>query len=353
MPSQYWRHNCRCRSTGVRAGAHLCRTCGVLGEFDGWHLSMMESMACFQYVYGIKPLGPHREMADRLFSDMRTECERCSGRRLLDEEGGASWRACPVCEGTGGHWNRPLDEVDAALVRVLEEFPDAGAPKGTINFMSSALIRDLGNNVMIDAAPERRPPYGTPGPGRSGGKVVQTAWDRIFNDGVPDVEDSPEHLTDLPKDGKRVKEPTDSCFYVGGHTTRRLAGRRVYAYHFVSGSLQWPRKLPRTPGCSKRGLSYVAVAAAFAEAERALGRNWKLKGHGHCRRVSLYGCYSRCVRAAISSWELMTPGGCGSSRTLVPLALVERAAQILNVAVKILVRQEYLWSWSGPCCAKG
>ena len=215
MPIQYWSHDCR--GTGVLAGAQLCTTCGVLGEFDGWHLSGMESMACYQYVYGIKPLGPHREMADRLFDGMRTGCERCSRRGLLNGEGGASWRVCPVCEGTGEHWNRPLDEVDAALAHVLEEFPDAEAPKGTINFMSSALIHDLGNNVMIDAAPERRPVYGTR-PSQVPDKDVQTAWDRIFNDGVPDVEDSPEHLTDLPKDGKRVNEPTDSCFQVGGHT---------------------------------------------------------------------------------------------------------------------------------------
>ncbi|MEE9230478.1 MAG: hypothetical protein V3U86_07205 [Acidobacteriota bacterium] len=256
---------------------------------------MHESMACFQYVYGIKPLGPHRKMADPLFGGMRTGCERCSGRGLLNVEGGASWRGCPVCEGTGGHWNRPLDEVDAALVRVLEEFPDAEAPKSTINFMSSVVIYDLGNNVMIDAAPERRPPYGTPAPGRSGGASAPS-----FSGTRVQVQ-APEPQRRRPK----------------------------------------PRKLPRTPGCSKHGLSYVAVAAAFAEAERALGRNWKLKGHGHCRRVSLYGCYSRCVRAAISSWELMTPGGCGSSLNLVPLALAERAAQILKVAVEVLVGQEY------------
>ena len=99
------------------------------------------------------------------------------------------------------------------------------------------------------------------------------------------------------------------------------------------------RKLPRTPGHSKHGLSFVAVAAAFAEAERALGKNWKLKGRGHCRRVSLAGCYSRRVRAAISSWEWVSC--CLSPVGLVPLALVERAAQILNVAVEILVGQEY------------
>ena len=293
MPNQYWRHDCR--GTEVLAAAQLCTTCGVLGEFDGWHLSRFESMACFQYVYGIKPLGPHREMADRLFDGMRTGCERCSGGGLLDGEGGASWRVCPVCEGTGGHWNRPLDEVDAALVQVLEEFPDAEAPKSVINFMSSALIHDLGNNVMIDAAPGRRPVYGTPGPGRSGGTSAP------FSRGT--------RVQVQPREPERRRPK--------------------------------PRKLPRTPGCSKHGLSYVAVAAAFVEAERALGRNWKLKGRGHCRRVSLDGCYSRRVRAAISSWELMTPGGCGSSLNLVPLALVERAAQILKVAVEVLVGQEY------------
>ncbi len=291
MPIQFWRHNCR--GTGVLAGAELCTTCGVQGEFDGWRLSRLESMACFQYVYGIKPLGPHRELAGRLFKGMRTGCERCSGRGLLNGEGGASWRACPQCEGTGGHWNRPLDEVDAALAQVLEAFPDAEPPKGTINFMSSALAHDLGNNVMIDAAPQRRPVYGTRAPARPGGAGAPSsrwAW-----------------LQAQQPEPKRRRRKT--------------------------------RKLPRTPGHSKHGLSFIAVAAAFAEAERALGKKWKLKGRGHCRRVSLAGCYSRRVRAAISSWEWVSC--CLSPVGLVPLALVERAAQILNVAVEILVGQEY------------
>ena len=161
MPIQHWRHNCR--GTEELKSEQVCTTCGVLGEFDGWYLSMHGFMARYQYVYGIKPLGPHRKMADPLFGGMRTGCERCSGRGLLNVEGGASWRGCPVCEGTGGHWNRPLDEVDAALVRVLEEFPDAEAPKSTINFMSSAVIYDGSNNIMIDAGTRGRPVYGTPG----------------------------------------------------------------------------------------------------------------------------------------------------------------------------------------------
>ena len=102
-----------------------------------------------------------------------------------------------------------------------------------------------------------------------------------------------------------------------------------------------PRKLPRTPGYSNHGLSYVAVAEAFAEAERDLGCDWKLKGRGHCRRVTVDRRYSRYVRAAIRSWQSFTPSGAMSSRNLVPFALAERAAQILNVAVEILVGKEY------------
>ena len=55
------------------------------------------------------------------------------------------------------------------------------------------------------------------GSGRRPSKVseeaVKVAWDRIFNDGVPDVDDKgPSAPVETPKDDKRANDPRDSCF---------------------------------------------------------------------------------------------------------------------------------------------
>ncbi len=60
-------------------------------------------------------------------SPRRSPCVRCGGRAVLSRDGGA-WSRCPACEGTGGVWNRPFHEVDAAWRRVVAQWPDAGVP---------------------------------------------------------------------------------------------------------------------------------------------------------------------------------------------------------------------------------
>jgi hypothetical protein len=49
---------------------------------------------------------------------------RCGGRAVLtlDEK---TWRACLTCEGTGGVWNRPSDEVDAVWRQIVARWPGA------------------------------------------------------------------------------------------------------------------------------------------------------------------------------------------------------------------------------------
>jgi hypothetical protein len=125
MPNRMWHHNCRGRD--VLEGSVRCDACGSHGTFDGWRLSMWEAARVYQYVYGLNPFGPHRQLADRLLAPLRDTCVRCGGRTILtiDEQ---RWRDCPLCEGTGGVWNRPFQGVDAVWRRVVAEWPGAPLP---------------------------------------------------------------------------------------------------------------------------------------------------------------------------------------------------------------------------------
>ena len=108
---------------------------------------MHEAMARYQYVYGLKPLGPHRDMADQLLTLLRENCPRCQGHSILTIDRGA-WRICPVCEGTGGTWVG-AEAKNAAYAWILERFPDAAASEAPSAFIGGPLIHDLANNRMI------------------------------------------------------------------------------------------------------------------------------------------------------------------------------------------------------------
>ena len=124
MPNGMWRHVCG--GCVVVQGSPQCAVCGTCGVFDGWRLSMWEAARLYQYVYGLSPMGPHRALADSVFAGMRDRCARCGGGKILtlDEE---TWRDCPACEGTGGVWNRPPDEVAAVRRQVVAQWPGAAS----------------------------------------------------------------------------------------------------------------------------------------------------------------------------------------------------------------------------------
>ena len=122
MPDRMWRHDC-CGSA-VRSESPECDTCGLPGTFDGWRLNLWEAARVYHYVYGFHPFGPHRPDADGTLTPLRDTCVRCDGRAILtiDVE---RWAECPMCEGTGGVWNRPFAEVDAVWAQVAERWPGA------------------------------------------------------------------------------------------------------------------------------------------------------------------------------------------------------------------------------------
>jgi hypothetical protein len=98
----------------------------------------------------------------------------------------------------------------------------------------------------------------------------------------------------------------------------------------------------RRIGVSTHGIRFEEVQRAFAEAERVLGTEWRLKGRGHCRRVTLDSRYSRyATRGAARSWAVVTPRGSGSRRLLMPLAIVTRAARFVGVPARLFISQEF------------
>lgn len=100
--------------------------------------------------------------------------------------------------------------------------------------------------------------------------------------------------------------------------------------------------IPRRKGYSSHGLRLADVQGAFAEAEQLLGADWRLKGRGHCRRVSLDARYSAyALKGAARSWGWVTPRYSGSVRRLMPLAIVKQAAKILGVSDRLLISREF------------
>src|SRR5512146_1618637 len=201
--------------------------------------AMWEAVAIYQYVYDLPPMGPHRPLADRLLWPLRTLCVRCHGHGILTLDLN-SWCACPSCEGTGGIWNRSMEEGEAVRRQVLASSP----------------------------ASQPAPP--------------------------------------------RLRQP------------RRRSARS------------------RRTGYSSHGLSFADVERAFAEAERMLGTEWQLKGRGHCRRATLDPRYSsHAARGAARSWAHVTPHEAMSPKRLLPVAIIEKAAEILGVEARLLMSREY------------
>ncbi|UCF39583.1 MAG: hypothetical protein JSW43_07480, partial [Gemmatimonadota bacterium] len=146
MPQRYWRHTCQ--GIEILRKTARCPACGVRAEFDGWRYELEEAMAVYQYVTGLKPLGPHRRMADGCLSGMREPCGNCDGRGLLAVNT-TTYALCPACEGTGGLWSRPFEEVEAVLAQVRAFYPDAAVGESPGNFLDHAVRFDARKCVVV------------------------------------------------------------------------------------------------------------------------------------------------------------------------------------------------------------
>ena len=281
MPQPYWHHVCYGLREVLRTSSE-CARCRRRGAFVGWRLAWWEALRVYHYVYGLNPIGPHRELADRLFAGMRNPCIRCGGRAVLTLGDGSAWRPCPECEGTGGIWNRPFAEIDAAWRQVVARWPSP---------------------VTREPAMRANTPTGA----RSG----------AVHDRVPRSEAGSQAINERGREARA--DPTVRA----EHTAPRRSA------------------IFRRKGYSRHGLRFVDVQLAFAEAEQLLGTNWQLKGRGHCRRVSLDARYSgHAAKGAARSWAWVSVGGSMSPRRLVPLAIAMRAAKILGVPARLLIARE-------------
>jgi len=154
MPQKMWKHRCPKGGGGLSwSGSPGCSSCGGPGEYDGWHPGMYEAMARYQSKYGLKPIGPHRKMADELLGSLNEKCKPCDGRGLRDTAHG-SWQVCPACRGFGSFFTRPAYEIQALRRRVLATYPDAAADP-VPNFFTGEPALSLANQEMVDLSRPR------------------------------------------------------------------------------------------------------------------------------------------------------------------------------------------------------
>ena len=154
MPRKMWKHRCPNDGGGLSwSGSPVCGSCGGSGEYDGWHPGMYETMARYQSKYGLKPIGPHRRMADELLGSLNEKCEPCDGRGLRDTANGSSWRVCEACRGLGSFFTKPAEEIEALRRRVLATYPDAAA-SAVPNFFTGTPALSLANQEMVDLSRE-------------------------------------------------------------------------------------------------------------------------------------------------------------------------------------------------------
>ncbi len=115
---------------------------------------MHEAMARYQSRYGLKPVGPHRRMADELFESASVECEACQGRGLHDAGASADYEICPTCSGFGWFFARSHEEIQQLRQRILDAFPDAAADP-VPSFPAAPLALNLTSGQIVDLASEQ------------------------------------------------------------------------------------------------------------------------------------------------------------------------------------------------------
>src|SRR5438093_253023 len=123
MPSRMWKYLCSC-SNGM-ASSPYCERCGLEGTYAGWHYTMIEAMARYQKLYGLKPIGPHRDLTEHIFKGTMYECPKCLGRGLLDTSRSDQYTKCRECHGNGYRWRISAEDIQALRQQVLNAYPEA------------------------------------------------------------------------------------------------------------------------------------------------------------------------------------------------------------------------------------
>lgn len=152
MPYRQWVNRCSCEPY-LRTADSTCPTCGQARDYAGWAFSMHESMARYQSLYRLKPVGPHRTMANEALRDLTASCGACEGAGLLDAPRG--YRVCASCRGLGRVFTVPVDVVDVIRAGILDHHPEAAAVPVT-GFPGGPVIQDLSSGAMLGATARRQ-----------------------------------------------------------------------------------------------------------------------------------------------------------------------------------------------------
>ncbi len=102
----------------------VCAAHGGEGIFVGWLPSGTDRKVQFVRVYGLAPRGEALQLAPELLEPLRRSCLVCRGSGWFGEEGDDAPVVCPGCDGTGGFWTRPIEEVAVARDQVLRLNPE-------------------------------------------------------------------------------------------------------------------------------------------------------------------------------------------------------------------------------------
>lgn len=127
---------------------------------NGRSRTLHEHMAVTQYVYRLKPVGPHMRYVHEILARARELCPACagSGRErarptllgqepwIVDDRPGE--RLCPECEGTGGFWICSQESVEVLRQRILEVYPEAALEHSTARFMGHPLAYNYATGVV-------------------------------------------------------------------------------------------------------------------------------------------------------------------------------------------------------------
>jgi len=82
MPIALYEHACFVtKATTKHHERWVCKKCGQQAQFAGWSFGMVGSWGHYSSRYGLRPIGPHRHLANRLLGEIPTgACEPCAGR---------------------------------------------------------------------------------------------------------------------------------------------------------------------------------------------------------------------------------------------------------------------------------
>lgn len=111
------------------------------------------TLARYQALMGLKPLGRHITLAESLLKDITCTCPTCNGTGLYGTYGALGWLACPTCHGLGGAYRISLEELQALRQQVLDRYPEAGVPGWRPGYPIRCPVLAMDTGLIIDACP--------------------------------------------------------------------------------------------------------------------------------------------------------------------------------------------------------